>query len=249
MPPRRQAPERRKVPYCDDEIIIPFAFFDLSNITQLDPLDSDGHLMKIATGEYPPRERRPYEPLTAWVTMAHLGLIEEGGPLLRPELNREQRLEAARELLSESELILVESIAVPKRYRHIPARELEEMIRTAPDYIDRMWAGCWLTLVGWTESPAWSFRDVREMPPNMCDELEEAIVEAYGQSIGVTSRDDVVGWRRIDESYEANLISHRLSVCGTHYKLNGPPPYEYMKDTVPLGPGWKQVIRIVPDKK
>jgi hypothetical protein len=157
MPSRRRAPERRKVARLDDDrIIIPFKFLDLSQIDhRLDPLDSGGHLMKIATGEFPPREPRPEDPLTAWVTLAHLGLIEEGAPPLhwsKPQhLNREQRLEAAREVLSEAELLMVESIAVPKRYRTIPARELEEMIRTAPDYIDRMWAGCWLTLVGWAQ--------------------------------------------------------------------------------------------------
>jgi hypothetical protein len=254
MSPRPQAPERRKVAYLnDDAIIIPFKFLNLplSRIDELDPLDSGGHLMKIATGEYPPREPRPHEPMTAWETLAHRGLIEEGAPPLRSDkpghLNREQRLEAAREVLSEAELLLVESIAVPKRYRTIPARELDEMIRTAPDYIDRMWAGCWLTLI-WTESPDCTFRDLSEMPPNMCGEMEETIVEAYAATIGVTSRADVVGWRRVDDSYETNLISHRLAVCEGHYAINGPPPYEQMKDTLPLGPGWTQVVRIVPEK-
>jgi hypothetical protein len=243
----RHTPERRKVPYCDEEIIIPFKFYDLSHIHQLDPLDSGGHIMNMATGKFPPREQRPYEPLTAWVTLAHLGLIEQDrNPLLKAGLTREQQLEAARTVLSESELILVESIAVPRRYRHVPARELEEVIRIAPDYIDRMWAGCWLTLVGWTESPECTFLADSEMPPDTCAELEESIVEAYAASIGVTSRADVVGWRRVDESYETNLISHRLGLCEQHYALNGPPPYEHMKDTVPLGPGWEGVTRIVP---
>jgi hypothetical protein len=248
MSPRRQQSERRRVPYCDDEVIIPFKFYDLSRIGQLDPLDSGGHVMAVATGEHPAPERRPYEPLTAWVTLAHLGLVEEDNPLFKAELTREQQLEAARAVLTEPQLMLVESIAVPKRYRSLLVGELEEMIRTAPDYTDRMWAGCWLTLVGWTESPECSFRDQSETPSRMMGELEEAIVEAYAASIGVTSRDDAVGWRRVDESYEANLIGHRLTLCETHYDLNGPPPYECMAQTLPLGSGWKQVIRVVPEK-
>jgi hypothetical protein len=243
-----QPPPKGEAPRVDwNEVIIPFKFFDLSRIEQLDPLDSEGHLMHIATGEFPPRERRPEEPFTAWVTMAHLGLIEEGGPLLKAELTREQRLEAAREVLTEDELVIVETIAVPKRYRSIPAQELVEMIRTAPDYIDRMWAACWLILVGWTEGAECTFRNDSEMPPNMCSELEETVVEAYAESIGVSSRDDVLGWRRVDESPEVLLASRRLTICETHYSLNGPPPYEHTKNTVPLAPGWKQVVQVVPE--
>lgn len=81
----------------------------------------------------------------------------------------------------------------------------------------------------------------------MMGELEETVVEAYAESIGVTSREDELGWRRVDESPEVLLASRRLMICETHYSLNGPPPYELMKDTVPLGPGWKQVVRIVPE--
>lgn len=230
----------------DDAIIIPFKFFNLANLDQLDPLDSDGRIMCAATGSYPPREPRPFEPFTAWVTMAHLGLIEEGGPLLKPELNREQRLEAARELLSEEELLIVESIAVPRRYRHLPVAKLVEMVRTAPDYIDRMWAGCWLILIGWTESSECSFLDARDMPERMCGELEETIVEAYAASIGVSSRDDVIGWRRVDNRPEVLTASRRLGICETHYMYNGPPPYEHMKDTVTAGAGWRQIARLVP---
>ena len=246
MARRRRTPEPRQIPAFTGKVIVPFSFFDPTNLDQLDPLDNDRHLMKIATGEYPSREGRPYDPLTAWVTMAYIGAIEEGGPLLKAELNREQRLEAAREVLSNEEVIVVESIAVPNHYRKLPARELEEIIRTAPDYIDRMWAGCWLELIGWTESPECSFGDPTEDFP--CGELEERIVEAYAHSIGVTSPDNFLGWARIDKGYEANLVSHRLSICSIHYQLNGPPPYEYMCDTVPLGPGWRQVVRIVPDQ-
>ncbi len=242
LPPSKGEPSRVN----ENEIIIPFKFLDLAKIEQLDPMDRGGHLMHIATGTFPPREPRPYDPFTAWVTMAHLGLIEEGGWYFKPELTREQRLEHAREVLTEDELVIVETIAVPKRYRRMPAQELVEMIRTAPDYIDRMWAGCWLTLIGWTESPDCTFRDLPEMPPNMCSEMEETIVEAYAESIGVTSRDDVVGWRRVDNSPEILLASRRLGICEGHYGLNGPPPYELMRVTVPLGPGWEQVVRVVP---
>jgi hypothetical protein len=53
--------------------------------------------------------------------------------------------------------------------------------------------------------------------------------------------DDVLGWHRVDESYEVTLIESRLSICDSHYNFNGPPPYELMKDTVPLGPGWRYI--------
>jgi hypothetical protein len=246
MPRRRRAPEQRQVPSFTGDVQIPFCFFDMSTLDLLDPLDDDGRLMEIATGNDIPRERRPYDPLTAWVTMAYIGAIEEGGPILKPELNREQRLALAQQVLTDEELIVVETIAVPSRYRKLAARQLEGVIRSAPEYIDRMWAACWLALVGWTKSAECSFRGMSDEFP--MGEIQEAIIEAYAHSIGVTSRDDCLGWTRIDNGYEANLISHRLNICWTHYRLNGPPPYEHMKDTVPFGPGWKKVTRIVPDK-
>ncbi|MFZ1153695.1 MAG: hypothetical protein WAN93_02185 [Solirubrobacteraceae bacterium] len=243
---RCQAAERRQVPSFTGDVQIPFCFFDWSMLCLLDPLDDDGLLMEIATGNDIPRERRPYDPLTAWITMAYIGAIEEGGPILKPELNREQRLGLARQVLTDEELIVVETIAVPKCYRKLAARELEEMIRAAPEYIDRMWAGCWLELVGWTKSAKCSFGGMSNKFP--MGEIQEAIIEAYAHSIGVTSREDCLGWMRIDNGYDANLISHRLNICWMHYRLNGPPPYELMRETVPVGPGWKKVMRIVPDK-
>jgi|ERR1700722_17005507 len=120
------------------------------------------------------------------------------------------------------------------------------MIRTAPDYIDRMWAGCWLKLIGWARSNQCSFYEGDGL---LGDELEDCVVEGYAATIGVTSQDDFLGQARVDKSYEVNLIIHRLGICENHYDHNGPPPYEYVKDTVPFGPGWKQVVRIVPDNK
>jgi hypothetical protein len=237
----QQLDERRTANW--DEVIIPFKFFDLSRVDMLEVLPGGGRVPVPVGG----REQPPNDPFTAWVTMAHLGLIEEGGPLLKAELTREQRLEVARKVLTEDELVIVETIAVPKRYRQMPAQELVEMIRTAPDYIERMWAGCWLILVGWTESPDCAFRDLSEMPPDTTGgELEETVVNAYAESIGATTQDDA-GWRRVYDSPEIQLTGRRLGICETHYFLNGPPPYEQMKDTIPLGPGWKQVVRIVPD--
>jgi hypothetical protein len=234
-------------PFSWDQVIIPFTFLHLSRIEQLELLP--GYACYRLTGSYPEdRERRPQDPLTAWVTVAHLGLIEKGEPLpeLDPELDREQRLDEASKLLTADELVIVETIAVPKRYRDLSALQLEAMVRTAPDYIDRMWAACWLTLVGWTESTESTFRDSSEMPANTCGELEETVIDAYAVSIGVTSRDDVQGWRKVDDNPEVLLASRRLHICETHYSLNGPPSYELMKTTVPVGPEWEQVIRIVP---
>jgi hypothetical protein len=231
--PSPQTAEPPRVDWNDD-LIIPFTFLNPSAIQQPELLPGQPH--HRPAGPYPDgRERRPQDPFTAWVTVAHLGLIEKGKPLpeLKAELDREQRLAEARELLTEDEMLIVESIAVPKRYREMSAQELVEMVRTAANYIDRMWAACWLTLVGWTESAECTFRDSSEMPQRMGDELEETVIEACAESFN-------------DCSAEVKLIGHRLSICAQHYWLNGPPPYELMEKTVPLSSGWEQIIRIVP---
>jgi hypothetical protein len=220
-----------------DEVIIPFRFLDLSRIDELDLFPGRAHY--LSSGSYPDgREPRPQDPFTAWVTMAHLGLIEKGvvHSELDPDLDREQRLAAAFELLTDEELLIVETIAVPKRYREMSAQELAEMVRTAASYIDRMWAACWLTLVGWTESEECTFRDLSDAPQGVGDELEETVIEACAESVN-------------DIGAEVKLIGRRLGICATHYSLNGPPLYECMRDTVPLGPEWEQVIRIVPKKR
>lgn len=219
-----------------DQVIIPFRFLDLSRIDELDLFPGRAHY--LSTGSYPDgREPRPQDPFTAWVTMAHLGLIEKGvvHSELDPDLDREQRLAAAFELLTDDELLIVETIAVPKRYREMSAQKLAEMVRTSASYIDRMWAACWLTLVGWTESKECTFRNESAMPQGVDNELEETVIEACAESVN-------------DIGAEVKLIGRRIGICATHYSLNGPPPYELMKDTVPLGPGWKQVVRIVPEK-
>jgi hypothetical protein len=249
MPERRPTTDRPKVSWYIGNVMVPFRFFDETNLNQLDLLDDEGVVWEVLTQKPITREPRPHDPFTAWVAFAYMGFIEKGGPILRPELNREQRLEVAHAVLTEEEVVVVETIAVPEHYRKLPARELEQMVRTAPDYIDRMWAGCWLELIGWTRSPECAFRPMHEMPPDRMDDLEETIVEAYARSIGVTSQADKLGWHRIDTGYEANLVSLRLTICGTHYNLNGPPPYQYTKDTIPFGPSWKQVVRLVPERR
>ena len=88
---------------------------------------------------------------------------------------------------------------------------------------------------------------MRDMPSDMVGEMEETIIEVYAHSIGVTSRDDLFGWHRVDTSYEVKLLGRRLSICETHYMLNGPPSYEHTKNTVPLAPGWKQAVQVVPE--
>jgi hypothetical protein len=78
-------------------------------------------------------------------------------------------------------------------------------------------------------------------------ELEHAILDCYARSCGVNVRSDSVGWRRIYGDYETNLVLHRLAICEVHYRLNGPPPYEQVRDTVPGGDGWREVVRLVPE--
>jgi hypothetical protein len=235
----------REVPLFTGDVQLPFWAFDAKLCESLDLTDGDADICRIATGDDPPPAERPNDPLTAWVALAYHGGIEWGGPVLRRELDREQRLEIAKQVLNEDEWLVVETIAVPRRYRHEPAKRLEEMIRTAPDYRDRMWASCWLILVGWTTSPQCSFSDVSNEFP--LGELEHLILDCYAHSRGVETRRDSIGWRRICGDYETNLVLHRLAICETHYRLNGPPPHEQMRDTVPGGDGWKRVVRLVPE--
>ncbi len=234
----------REVPTFTGDVQIPFWAFGGRLTEHLELADDDAAIWQIATGDEPPPVERPNDPLTAWVALAYHGGIELGGPVLRRELDREQRLDVAKQVLNEDEWLIVETIAVPRRYRREPAQQLEEMIRTASDYRDRMWASCWLTLVGWTLSQQCSFSDVSERYP--LGELEHTILDCYAHSRGVSSRSDAVGWRRIGGAYETNLVLHRLAICEVHYRLNGPPPYDEMRDTVPGGDGWKEVVRLVP---
>lgn len=222
---------------------VPFNFFDTAKCTiNLELLDD------LCDSKAPRDAERPFDLLTAWVAFAYMGGIEKcGGWYFKPELDREQRLNIASQYLSPAEMLIVETIAVPQRFRKLNACKLEEMIRTASDYRDRMWAACWLTLVGWTESQQCGFAS-HSSGGLVHDVIGDLIVEAYAHSVGVVSKDDIHGWQQIDESHEANLVGRRLSICEEHYDRNGPPPYEYTCNTVPLGPGWKQVVRLVPER-
>jgi hypothetical protein len=238
---------RRRVPSVDREIVIPCAFFDLDKLYLLDLFDKEGRVVEALTGEIVPREKPPYDPLTAWLTMAILGLIERGGPLLAPGLDRDRRLDLAREVLNEDEFAIVETIAVPRRYREMEATHLAAMVRTAKSHLDRMWAACWLILVGWTRSADCTFRQISEMPQGSLGELEEMVVDGFARGIGVRGRDDIVGWCRIEESCEAQWISWRLGTCETYYEVNGPPPYECVQRTVAGHRGWKKMVRLLPE--
>jgi len=238
---------QREVPSFTGQVQVPFWFFHTTKLAQqLDLFDGDACTWEILTGEHPPAPQRPHDPLTAWVALAYVGGIEREGPILRAELDREQRLRVAADVLSEEELLVVETIAVPRRYRELPAQTLEDMVRSADDYHDRLWAGCWLTLIGWTLSPECAF--AREPSDHPLGRLEYAVIEGYARSQNVKGPEDRLGWRRIGGDYETNLILHRLTICAVHYQLNGPPPYEHMSRTVPLKAGWKQVVHVVPDR-
>ena len=114
MPDRRPSPESRDI----SEVMVPFRFLDSNYIGEIDLLDDMRIVQEAAFGREEERELPPHDPFTSWVAFARLGYIEEGGPLLDPKLNREQRLDVARTVLTEEEVIVVESIAVPKRYRN-----------------------------------------------------------------------------------------------------------------------------------
>jgi hypothetical protein len=246
MPRRQRRYEPRKVPELIRAVHLPFDALQGNEVIGLNFFERSKQMMEVFLGPLEP-EKPPNDPLTAWATLAHIGGIEEGGHRFKPELDREQRLALAAKALNEAELLYVESIAVPKRYRTLSVDALVEMIWTAPDYLDRMWAGCWLTLIGWVESPEDTFRSMDEMPPRHCGEMEETIVDAHARSIGVTSQDDKLGWERIDRGYEANMVSQRLTICGCHYDMNGPPSYEQTCATLPEKAGWKMVRQLIPD--
>ena len=225
---------------------MPFWFLDASKLTdKLNLFDDGAATWWAATGEHPAPPPRPYDPLTSWVALAIVGGLERGGPCLESRLDREARLRLAGEVLSEEELLIVETIAVPKRYRHIAALELEDMVRTASTYVDRLWAACWLTLTGWTESEQCSFEDVSPASPT--GELNAAVRAAYAREHGVTSDADLLGTARVGQTRGAHLIHERLRICEAHYGLNGPPPREQVRHTIPGGPGWKTVVHVIPD--
>jgi hypothetical protein len=229
-----------------ERVQVPFWFFDPEKLElKLNLFDEGAALWRAATGEDPPPPEPPHDPFTSWVALAYVGGIEENGPGLGSELDREARLRVAADALTEDQLLVVETIAVPKRYRKLNAHALENLVRSAESYVDRLWAACWLTLTGWTESTHCSLEDVCAERP--MGELDEAVRSAFAREHGVASDQDVIGTARIGRSYDASLIDLRISICQAHYALNGPPPYEYVKDTITPGPGWTLVARLVPD--
>ncbi len=227
---------------------VPFWFLDVSKLARkLNLFDDPAAVWRVATGEDPPPPRCPYDQLTSWVALACIGGIEKGGPGLQPELDREARLAIASEILTDEQLLVVETIAVPRRYRHMAALELEDMIRHAKSHSDRLWAACWLTLIGWTESRQCSFKDVS--PASPMGEIDEAIRAAHARENGVLSARDLLGAARVGQTQAALLIHQRLGICQEHYALNGPPPYECVRHTIPANRGWRRVVRLVPGEE
>lgn len=234
------------VPTFTGMVQVPFSFYDKRQLAyQVDLFDGDALVWEIATGQNAPPPPRPHDPLTAWVALAYMGGIEANGPILPADLDREQRLRVASKILDEEELLVVETIAVPQRYRKLSAQMLEDMVYLSEDYRDRMWAGCWLILTGWTAKSSCSLREVSDKYP--VGKLEHAVLDAYARSLGVEDQNDIFGCERVGGDYESNLILHRFAICEVHYKLNGPPPYEYMSNTVPIEKGWRSVVHLVPE--
>lgn len=225
---------------------VPFWFFDSAQMElKLNLFDEGALIWRSATGEDPAPPQPPHDPFTSWVALAYVGGIEKNGPCLKAELDRAARLKVAGEVLTDDELVVVEAIAVPKRFRKLDAVTLEALVRNADSYVDRLWAGCWLTLIGWTESRQCSLKDVCAEHP--MGELDEAVRSAFAREHGVASAQDVIGTVRVGRTRDADLIDLRINICQAHYALNGPPPYEYVNDTVAPAPGWKLVARLVPD--
>jgi hypothetical protein len=224
---------------------VPFWLLDRDGLRRKLNLFDDGAVVCCAaTGEQPSPPASPHDPLTSWVALAIVGDLELGGLGLDPHLDREQRLRVAGTVLGKDELFVVETIAVPRRYRASAARELEELVRHGSSYTDRLWAACWLILVGWTESERCGFEDVCAQFP--MGELDETIYMAFARERGV-SAEDAVGRSRLGRTDEAIAIHRRLSICHTYYGINGPPPSECVSRTITRGLGWRVVSRLVPD--
>jgi hypothetical protein len=237
----------RDVPSFTGNVQVPFFFYEEGALARhLDLFDREADVWREATGQEAPKLQRPDDPLTAWVALAYLGGIEAGGPVLPEELDRQTRLELAAKVLSPEELLVVETIAVPARFRRLRADWLEAVVLHGGRYEDRLWSACWLILTGWTTRSGCDLREVTAEYP--MGRLEHAVLDAYARSVGVDWKADVFGWKRLSADYESNLILHRLDICDMHYRLNGPPPYECMKDTVAIGAGWRPVVRLVPDR-
>lgn len=190
-------------------------------------------LWSDAHGDYDPGI--PRERLLVTLAFAYLGGFEDGDPVFigvasGPHENptREELFKLFRDLLTEDEFFAVETAAVPQHIRCQSAADLERLVRSG-SFEDRVLALTWLKLVGYDQS-AESF-----IPTNL-DQWYEEIHDGFLAEVCV------------DREMLA-YVRRRLSMAGTLYQANGPPPLAISGAT--LGQprrGWRTITYMVPDE-
>jgi hypothetical protein len=227
------------------DVVIPFEWLRTPEKIEgrlLGQIQRLGEMVFGNSCEYP-----PFDCLTAWTTMAHLGQIEQGGICLEPQLDREERLKLAATMLDPGELVRIETIAVPRHVRQMTLEQLVAVIYTEDNFYDAFWAACWMILVGFHLHPDYPF-DEGDSDKFPGGEMNCRLFCTFGEAVGVTELDDELGWTRLHRSYTGDLIGVARTICRWHYKYNGPPPYEHMADTVPRQPGWRSIELVLPDR-
>jgi hypothetical protein len=233
-----------EVPGSRDDVVIPFHFLRNPEVVDGYLLGQNTRLGEMLFGDG--SHIAPLDCLTAWTTMAHLGQIEEGGICLEPQLDREARLKLAATMLDPGELVRIETIAVPRHIRQMTIDQLVAIIYAEDNFWDSLWAACWMILVGFHLHPDYPF-DESDSDKFPSGEIHCRLFCAFAEAVGVTDLDDELGLTRLHRSYIGDLIDAARIVCRCHYKFNGPPPYEYMADTVPRQPGWRSIEQMLPD--
>lgn len=158
---------------------------------------------------------------------AYLGLFEDNTPgSFGDAQTRQERLDFVAQYLPPDKFETVMAVAVPQRYREMPAAELEKLARSGTAE-DVMWSVCWLGLCGWLQS-----YDCTLLGDDGIDRIER--LESSLREL-VADRDE---YRRL-----ADRMWNGIAM----YDLNGPPPLGIARATLGSGRyGWVEVVQLVP---
>jgi len=172
-----------------------------------------------------PKER--FQTALAW---AYFGGIEAGDDFFNHAegLSREAILEIFRDLLTDEEMVAVETVAVPQHIRARSGRELERLVQDG-SFEDRVYSLIWMTLTGWRDSAE------SGIPTGYIDFATD-IEEVYLAEVCT------------DETLMAQ-VRHRLSMAKMLHTYCGPPPLAISGATLGgLRPGWRTITFMVPDE-
>jgi hypothetical protein len=172
-----------------------------------------------------PKER--FQLALAW---AYFGGIEAGDNFFNDEegLSREAILEIFRKMLSDEEMVAIETVAVPQRIRAQSGAALEQLMRTG-SFEDRVYSLIWMTLTGWRASSESS------VPTGYIDFATD-IEEVYLAE--VCTDDKLMAEAR-----------RRFSMAKMLHTYCGPPPLAISGPT--LGAprsGWRTITYMVPNE-